>query len=71
MAGRACCTTAPRQDAQRLAIPPEHKDSDDFGPLMKMLGTTDRHFAKSLFDQLLSASGRGIDKFDGWPFVRA
>jgi hypothetical protein len=29
-----------------------------------MLGTTDRDFAKGLLGQLLSASGRGIDKFD-------
>jgi hypothetical protein len=32
---------------------------------MRMLGTTDRDFAKGLFGQLLSASGRGTDKFDG------
>jgi hypothetical protein len=59
-------TPAPRQDAQRLAISSEHsKESDDFGSLMRMLGTTDRDFAKGLFGQLLSASGTGIDKFDG------
>jgi hypothetical protein len=58
-------TPAPCQDAQHLAISSEHsKESDDFGPLMRMLGTTDRDFAKGLFGQLLSASGRGIDKFD-------
>jgi hypothetical protein len=65
-------TPAPRQDAQRLAIPPEHsKESDDFGPLMRMLGTTDRDFAKGLYVQLVIASSRGIDKFeaDGLFFV--
>jgi hypothetical protein len=57
---------APRQEPQRLAISPEHsKESDDFGPLMRMLGTTDRNFAKGLYGQLISASGRGIDKLDG------
>lgn len=59
-------TPAPRQDAQRSAISSEHsKESDDFGPLMRMLGTTDRDFAKGLFGQLLRASNRGIDKVDG------
>lgn len=59
-------TPAPRQDSQRLAISSEHsKESNDLGPLMRMLGTTNRDFAKGLLRQLLSASGRGIDKFDG------
>ncbi len=59
-------TLAPRQDAQHSTISPEHsKESNDYGPLMRMLGTTDRDFAKGLFGQLLSASGRGPDKFDG------
>ena len=59
-------TPAPCLEAQGLAISPENsKESDEFGPLMRMLGTTDRYFAKGLYGQLIGASGRGIDKFDG------
>ena len=52
--------------AQSPATSPDHpNETDDYGPLMKALGTTDRDFVKGLFGQLFSASARGADKFDG------
>ena len=51
--------------AQPSAAAPDHpNESEDCGHLMKVLGTTDRDFAKGLFGQLLRSSGRGADKFD-------
>src|ERR1700691_707381 len=63
---RQSVTPAPHDGAKSSATSPDQpNETDDYGPLMKALGTTDRDFAKGLFRQLLSASARGADKFDG------
>ena len=57
---------APRDGAKALATSPNHANKpDDYKSLMEALGTTDRDFAKGLWGQLVSASTRGTDKFDG------
>jgi hypothetical protein len=66
---RQAAKPAQHDGAQPSAIAPAHPETDDYGPLMKWFGTSDRDFAKGLFGQLMSASGRGADKFDGeWLF---
>jgi hypothetical protein len=61
---RKTATPGTRDGAEPSAKnhPTEH---DDYGPLMKALGTTDRDFVDGLLEQLLTASVRGVDKFDG------
>ena len=62
---------APRDGAKPSAASPDQpSETDDYGPLMKRLGTTG-DFAKGLFGQLFSASARGADKFDGDGFFFA
>ena len=58
---RQSATPAPPAGAEPSATSPE---TDDYGPLMKILGTTDPDFAKGLFGQLLGAGARGAGKFD-------
>jgi hypothetical protein len=63
---RQSITPAPHDGAKSSAKLPDHpNETDDFGPLMKALGTTDPDFAKGLFGQLVGASARRADKFDG------
>lgn len=70
--GRQSVVPAPRDGAKpSVASPDQPSETDDYGSLMKRLGTTDRDFAKGLFGQLFSASGRGADKFDGDGFFFA
>ena len=62
---RQSATPAPPAGAKPSATSPDHSnETDEYGPLMKMLGTTDPDFAKGLFGQLLGASARGADRFD-------
>ncbi len=57
---------APPNGAQPPAASQDHpKETEDFGPLMKLLGTTDAHFAQGLFGQLFNASARENNRFDG------
>jgi len=63
---RQSVTPAPNDGAQSSATSPDHpNEADDYGPLMKALGTTDVDFAKGLFGQLFHASARAADKYDG------
>ena len=56
---------APQDGAQSSATSPDKpNETDEYGPLMKALGTTDRDFAIGLLGQLLRASARDADKFD-------
>jgi len=62
---RQSATPAPPAGAKPSATSPDHSnETDEYGPLMKMLGTTDPDFAKGLFGQLLGACARGADRFD-------
>lgn len=63
---RQSMTPVSQAGAQPSGISPDHpNEADEYGPFMKALGTTDRDFAKALFGQLLNASKRDADKFDG------
>ena len=63
---RPAITPAPHVGAEPPATSPDHpNETDNYGPLMKALGTTNREFAKGLFEELFHASARGADKFDG------
>ncbi len=62
---RQSVTPASQASGQPSGTSPDHpNETDDYGPFMKALGTTNRDFAKGLFGQLFSASARGADKFD-------
>jgi hypothetical protein len=62
---RQSATPAPHAAAQPSATSPDHpNETNDYGPLMKALGTTDPIFVEGLVRQLLVASARGANKFD-------
>ena len=62
---RQSATPAPPADARPSATSLEHpNDTADYEPLMGALGTTNREFAKGLFEELFHASARGDDKVD-------
>jgi hypothetical protein len=63
---RQAVAPAPDDGAPSSANSPDNsKKVDDYGPLMKALGTTNRDFAKELYGQILRTSARGADKIDG------
>jgi len=62
---RRPAVTPPHVGTRPSAASPDHpNETEDYGPLMKALGTTDPDFAKGLFGQLLRAGARGADGFD-------
>ena len=62
---RRPAVTPPHVGTRPSAASPDHpNETEDYGPLMKALGTTDPDFAKGLFGQLLRAGARGADRFD-------
>jgi hypothetical protein len=58
-------TPTPRSRDKSSATCPDHpNEADDWARISEMLGTTDPDFAKGIYQQLISASYRGNDRYD-------